>query len=45
MAVSSGAAFRCELGGPDTIVRFGRQCVATYDVLFQITTSVASGTA
>ncbi len=35
--------FRCELGGPDTVVRFGRQCVATYDVLIQCTTSVDIG--
>lgn len=35
--------FRCELGGADTVVRFGRQCVATYDVLFQVTTSVVCG--
>ncbi|WP_372789299.1 hypothetical protein [Paraconexibacter sp.] len=35
--------FRCELGAPDAVVRFGRQCVATYDVLFQVTTSVEVG--
>lgn len=35
--------FRCELGAPDTVVRFGRQCVATYDVLFQVTTTVDIG--
>lgn len=35
--------FRCEMGSHDTVVRFGRQCVATYDVLFQITTSAVIG--
>ncbi len=35
--------FRCELGGPETVVRLGRQCVATYDVLFQISSSLEIG--
>ena len=35
--------FRCELGGPESQVRFGRQCVATYDVLIQCTTSITIG--
>lgn len=35
--------FRCELGGPETVVRFGAQCVATYDVLVQCTTSMEVG--
>lgn len=35
--------FRCELGGPETVVRFGVQCVATYDVLIQCTTSIEVG--
>jgi galactoside O-acetyltransferase len=35
--------FRCELGGADTVVRFGDNCVATYDMLMQVTTSVEIG--
>jgi acetyltransferase-like isoleucine patch superfamily enzyme len=35
--------FRCELGGPETVVRFGDNCVATYDVLMQVTTRVEIG--
>lgn len=35
--------FRCELGGPQTVVRLGRQCVATYDVLFQVSSSLDIG--
>lgn len=35
--------FRLELGGPDTVVRFGDGCVATYDVLMQISTTLEVG--
>ncbi len=35
--------FRCELGGPDSRVRFGAQCVATYDIVVQCTTSLEVG--
>lgn len=35
--------FRCELGGPETVVSLGRQCVLTYDVLFQISTQLRIG--
>jgi acetyltransferase-like isoleucine patch superfamily enzyme len=35
--------FRAELGGPDSRIEFGADCVCTYDVLMQCTTSIVIG--